>query len=47
MLGYESLYIKRTGDHNDGCAMFYKTDIVKLIEHKAVEFQQNEGLLHY
>ncbi|CAF1075314.1 unnamed protein product [Didymodactylos carnosus] len=36
--GYESLFIKRSGGKPDGCALFYKTDRLQLIDHKLVPF---------
>jgi protein angel len=43
---YRGLYVKRTGDHSDGCAVFYNTTYVKLIEHEAVHYQQQKGTLN-
>ncbi|CAF1211818.1 unnamed protein product [Rotaria sordida] len=38
--GYNSIYIKRSGDKSDGCCLFYKTDRLKLIASKTVPFYQ-------
>nr|CAH7725980.1 unnamed protein product [Callosobruchus chinensis] len=37
-LGYQGVYKKRTGQRTDGCAIYYKTDNVALLEHITVEF---------
>ena len=37
-LGYDSVYIKRSGDKSDGCCLFYKTDRLKLVASKTVPF---------
>ncbi|XP_066250086.1 protein angel isoform X1 [Euwallacea similis] len=39
-LGYEGLYKKRTGIRCDGCAIYYKTDRLTLVEYETVEFYQ-------
>ncbi|VEN63215.1 unnamed protein product [Callosobruchus maculatus] len=36
--GYHGVYKKRTGQRTDGCAIYYKTDNVELLEHVTVEF---------
>ncbi|CAF0732824.1 unnamed protein product [Adineta steineri] len=38
--GYDSIYIKRSGDKSDGCCLFYKTDRLRLIDSKTVPFYQ-------
>jgi mRNA deadenylase 3'-5' endonuclease subunit Ccr4 len=44
--GYESIYLKRTGDKPDGCCLFYKINRLKLIQSKSVSFyQQNIQML--
>ncbi|UJR28821.1 hypothetical protein I4U23_010045 [Adineta vaga] len=44
--GYDSIYIKRSGDKSDGCCLFYRTDRLKLIDSKTVPFyQRNISLL--
>ncbi|CAF1301090.1 unnamed protein product [Rotaria sordida] len=40
--GYDSIYLKRTGDKSDGCCIFYKINRLKLIESKAVSFYQKD-----
>ncbi|XP_018319951.1 protein angel homolog 2 [Agrilus planipennis] len=42
-LGYKSLYKKRTGYKVDGCAIFWKNDILDLLEYETVEFNQNHS----
>ena len=39
-LGYDGIYKKRTGDKQDGCAIFYKHDKFVLIDQTDVEYQQ-------
>ncbi|CAF0979126.1 unnamed protein product [Didymodactylos carnosus] len=36
--GYESLFIKRSGEKTDGCALFYKTHRLLLVDYKSVPF---------
>ena len=44
--GYESIYLKRTGDKSDGCCLFYKITRLRLIHSKSVPFyQQNIPIL--
>ena len=38
--GYQSIYVKRTGDKSDGCCIFYKINRLRLIASKAVPFYQ-------
>ncbi|CAF1595984.1 unnamed protein product [Adineta ricciae] len=38
--GYNSIYIKRSGDKSDGCCLFYRTDRLKVVESKTVPFYQ-------
>ena len=38
--GYEGLYKKRTGDKQDGCAIFYKPEKFVLIDQTDVEYRQ-------
>ena len=40
ILGYDSVYIKRSGDKSDGCCLFYRRDRLKLIDSKTVPFYQ-------
>ena len=42
-IGYEGIYQKRTGKHLDGCAMFYQTSHLQLLEHHIVQYQMNTG----
>ena len=42
-LGYDGIYKKRTGDKQDGCAIFYKQDKFLLIDQTDVEYQQPLG----
>lgn len=45
--GYSSLYKRRTGERTDGCAIYYKTDLIQLVEHASVEyFQPNISILN-
>jgi mRNA deadenylase 3'-5' endonuclease subunit Ccr4 len=37
-LGYDSIYIKRSGDKLDGCCLFYKTNRLRLINSRTVPF---------
>ena len=39
-LGYDGLYKKRTGDKQDGCAIFFKRDKLNLVSHTDVEYRQ-------
>nr|CAI5821671.1 unnamed protein product [Callosobruchus analis] len=39
-LGYQGVYKKRTGQRTDGCAIYYKTENVALLEYVPVEFYQ-------
>lgn len=39
-LGYDSIYIKRSGDKFDGCCLFFKADRLRLITSKTVPFYQ-------
>ena len=43
-LGYKSLYKKRTGQKDDGCAIFYKEDKFELVEYSDVEYEQGSYL---
>ncbi|KAJ8913038.1 hypothetical protein NQ315_002054 [Exocentrus adspersus] len=46
-IGYSGVYKKRTGERTDGCALYYKTDIIHLVEHTSVEyFQPNIAILN-
>ncbi|CAF3405917.1 unnamed protein product [Rotaria sp. Silwood1] len=40
--GYDSIYLKRTGDKSDGCCIFYKMNRLRLIESKTVPFYQKD-----
>lgn len=39
-LGYKSIFKRRTGERTDGCAIYYKSSIFKLVEFATVEFNQ-------
>lgn len=39
--GFEGLYKRRTGDKPDGCAIFYKKDVLKLVKNVSVEYLQD------
>ncbi|XP_023310240.1 protein angel homolog 2 [Anoplophora glabripennis] len=39
-IGYSSIYKRRTGEKTDGCAIYYKTDLIQLVEHTSVEYFQ-------
>lgn len=39
------MYKKRTGEHSDGCAVFYTTSRLKVLEWKEVEFQRGVQIL--
>nr|XP_023029822.1 protein angel homolog 2 isoform X1 [Leptinotarsa decemlineata] len=39
-LGYKGIYKKRTGNQSDGCAIYYKTENITLIENTFVEYFQ-------
>ncbi|XP_039275510.1 protein angel homolog 2 isoform X2 [Nilaparvata lugens] len=41
--GYKGIHKKRTGDKNDGCAIYFKTARFTLIDYTTVEFQQPEA----
>lgn len=38
--GYDSVYKKRTGDKNDGCAIFFKRDVFELEKWAPVEYNK-------
>ncbi|KAG0359725.1 Protein angel 2 [Podila minutissima] len=40
-LGYTGFYQRRTGDRNDGCALFYRSQKVQAVLIRGVEFNQN------
>lgn len=40
LIGYNSIYKQRTGDHVDGCAIYFKPNVFKLEEESTVEFRQ-------
>lgn len=40
--GYECLYKKKTGYKLDGCAIFYKSQMFNLLNHKGVEFNRTD-----
>ncbi|CAH1982194.1 unnamed protein product [Acanthoscelides obtectus] len=45
--GYQGVYKRRTGQRTDGCAIYFKTENVTLLEHVTVEFyQKNVPLLN-
>uniref|UniRef100_A0A2P2L0R8 Carbon catabolite repressor protein 4 homolog 3 isoform X1 n=2 Tax=Rhizophora mucronata TaxID=61149 RepID=A0A2P2L0R8_RHIMU len=37
--GYVGSYKRRTGDNVDGCAMFWKANVVRLLEGESIEFK--------
>ncbi|XP_044256079.1 protein angel homolog 2 isoform X2 [Tribolium madens] len=39
-LGYQGLYKQRTGPRTDGCAIYYKSSLLTLLEHETVEYNQ-------
>ena len=39
-LGYDGIYKKRTGDKQDGCAIFYKSEKFTLVDQTDVEYRQ-------
>lgn len=39
-LGYKGVYKQRTGIRTDGCALYYKSNVFKLVEYTAVEYRQ-------
>ncbi|KAF5302171.1 hypothetical protein FQR65_LT08594 [Abscondita terminalis] len=39
-LGYKGIFKERTGERTDGCAIYYKDSVFKLVEHISVEFNQ-------
>lgn len=44
--GYDSIYIKRSGDKTDGCCLFFRKDRLKLVDRKTVPFyRQHIALL--
>lgn len=48
VLGFETIYKKRTGDKPDGCAISYRTKLFNLVELNNVEFfQPKEDVLKY
>lgn len=40
--GYQCLYKKKTGIKSDGCAIFFKHSLFRLLQHKCIEFNQND-----
>lgn len=40
--GYECLYKKKTGYKIDGCAIFYKSSLFDLLNHKGIEFKRTD-----
>lgn len=40
--GYECLFKKKTGYKMDGCAIFYKTRLFQLLNHKGIEFNRTD-----
>ena len=43
--GYGGLYKKRTGENTDGCAVFYNSSRLKLLDWRPVEFQRRVKVL--
>ena len=41
--GYQGIFKKRTGDKHDGCAIFYKTDKLTLIDSHSVDYNRSTG----
>ncbi|KAJ3659389.1 hypothetical protein Zmor_011079 [Zophobas morio] len=39
-LGYKGLYKQRTGARTDGCAIYYKHNVLQLVEYTTVEYNQ-------
>ena len=47
LAGYSGVYKKRTGGvHTDGCALFYRSSRLQLLEWKGVEFQHKVKVLN-
>lgn len=44
ILGYRGLYLKRTGDQKDGCAIFYDTHYLELVDENYVKYQKYKGI---
>ena len=44
ILGYRGLYLKRTGDQKDGCAIFYDTHYLELVDENYVKYQKYKGM---
>ncbi|KAF2884054.1 hypothetical protein ILUMI_22119 [Ignelater luminosus] len=40
-LGYDGLFKQRTGIRTDGCAIYYKSSLLNLVEYTTVEFNQS------
>lgn len=40
LTGYKNVYKQRTGNHVDGCAIYFKPSVFKLEEVSTVEFKQ-------
>ena len=38
--GYSGVYQCRTGTHTDGCAVFYRTNSLRLVEWKGLTYRQ-------
>ena len=45
ILGYRGLYLKRTGDQKDGCAIFYDTHYLELVDENYVKYQKYKGII--
>ncbi len=45
-VGFDGVYKKRTHDKQDGCAIFYKSDVLQLLDQTSVEYYQPQvGIL--
>lgn len=45
IIGYRGLYLKRTGDQKDGCAIFYDTHYLELVDENYVKYQKYKGIM--
>ncbi len=44
--GYDGVFVQRTGDHQDGCAMFYKQSKLRLVEWLGLKYRHNFKVLN-
>ncbi|XP_072376389.1 uncharacterized protein [Diabrotica undecimpunctata] len=42
ILGYDGIFKKRTGSQSDGCAIYYKSAKVKMVDYNLVQFYQSD-----